>query len=202
MKHVSLISILSCAGLLAACSEIPPSAYYDRGAPENLLDSSSEVVNMSLSSRNVLAQLADTLAQDPPSRAELNCGRGDAMCSEARNLFDQHGVPVEITGAGDGVTLIYERVVARDCEQRYIDNSINPYNLHPPTFGCSISANMVQMVSDKRQFLSPSLLDFHDGAKAAQSYGNYLKPTTTTQGSGGWAVRSSTGSGSATGSFK
>ena len=57
---------------------------------------------------------------------------------------------------------------ARDCENRYIDDTINPYNLNHPTFGCSISVNMVQMVTDKREFTNPSLMDYPDANKMRQ----------------------------------
>ncbi len=162
--------------LLTACSEIPSATYFNRGDPENLLDVSSEVVNLNLTSASSLGELSNMVSQDPPTRAELNCNSSDGLCMEARQVFEQYNIPVQSGGAGSGVTLVYERVVARDCENRYIDNSVNPYNLHPPTFGCSITGNMVQMVSDKRQFTNPNLLDFQDGEKAVQTYRGYLKP--------------------------
>ena len=56
-----------------------------------------------------------------------------------------------------------------------MNNSINPYNLNHPTFGCSIASNMVQMVSDKGQFVSPELTGFGDGNKAVQAYGTYIE---------------------------
>jgi hypothetical protein len=172
MKKTFLLTIL----ILGACSEIPPGAYFNRGEPENLLDASSEVVSLTLASSTALTELSSMIAQDPPTGAELNCEPGESRCMQAKELFDRQGVPTQFAGNTGGVTLIYERVVARDCQQRYIDNSINPYNLHPPTFGCSVTANTVQMVSDKRQFISPSLLDFQDGEKAVQNYRKYLKP--------------------------
>jgi hypothetical protein len=193
--------IASSVLLFSACSQIPPEAYTNRGDPENLLDLSTEIVNMSLNSPGALARLSDTLAEDPPSRAELSCARGEKLCTEARKVFDKHGVPVQVGGHGNGATLVYERVLARDCENRYIDNSINPYNLNHPTFGCSVRANMVQQVSDKRQFASPNLLDFQDAEKATQTYRNYLKPTTQGQVSG-WTLRTAAGGGASTGSFK
>jgi type IV pilus biogenesis protein CpaD/CtpE len=172
MKNTPLLALLLA---LPACSEIPAQAYFNRGNPENLIDGSSEVVTMKLSSTTALNELASMVAQDPPTRVELNCAANDGLCMEARQLFDQYAVPVDVNAGPQGITMIYERVVARDCENRYIDNSINPYNLHHPTFGCSISANMVQMVSDKRQFTNPNLMDYADGEKAYQVYRVYLR---------------------------
>ncbi|MFO0389661.1 MAG: hypothetical protein ACK502_08110 [Alphaproteobacteria bacterium] len=172
MKKISLITLLLA---LPACSEIPAAAYYDRGDPENLLDVSSEVVNMNLSSATAMHELTAMVSQDPPTRVEMTCSPKDGLCMEVRRMFEQYAVPVDPSDA-HGITMIYERVVARDCEGRFIDNSINPYNLNHPTLGCSVAANTVQMVSDKRQFTNPSLLDYSDGEKAQQVYRVYLTP--------------------------
>lgn len=163
--------------LLIGCSEIPKEAYFDRGSPESLLDLSSEVVNVALSSGQSVDELADWVNQDQPTRAELFCMDSEPLCARARDVFDQFGVPVShIAAADNNAVLIYERVLARDCQNRFIDNAINPYNLHHPTFGCSTASNMVQMVSDKRQFTNPGLLDYTDGEKAVATYDVYLHP--------------------------
>ncbi|MGE3713322.1 MAG: hypothetical protein AB7F82_02180 [Alphaproteobacteria bacterium] len=173
MKKSHILSLLL---FTAACNEIPGEAYYNRGDPENLLDVSSEVVNMNLNSTASFSNLSRIVANDKPTRAEVNCDPSSTHCAQTYELFDHHGIPVESTNGPEGVTLVYERVVARDCENRYIDNSINPYNLHPLTFGCSVSANTVQMVSNKQQFTNPNLLDYRDGDKALQTYRVYLQP--------------------------
>lgn len=162
--------------LLAACSQIPGEAYYDRGSPESLLDVSSEVVNLSVTSESALDELANWLNQDQPTRAELYCLDGDARCVAAQEVLDLYGVPSAYAPSGENmVTLVYERVLARDCENRFIDNSVNPYHLNHPTFGCSTAVNMVQMVSDKQQFVRPNLMDMPDAKKASQVYRNYMK---------------------------
>jgi hypothetical protein len=53
---------------------------------------------------------------------------------------------------------------------------INPYNLNHPTFGCTIASNMVQMVSDKREFTNPGLTGEADGLKTSQRVGFYNTP--------------------------
>ncbi len=74
-----------------------------------------------------------------------------------------------------GVALFYDTNTARIAIARtaYIDDTATPGNLPSPTFGCSVSGNMVQEVSDRRQFVNPNrpALDFEDGSKAAQTYG-------------------------------
>ena len=163
--------------LLSGCSTMPPEAYFERGTPESLLDVSSEVVNLSIETEFALDELTNWINQDQPSRAELYCVESDMRCSAAQEVLDLFGVPSMYVPSGENmVSLVYERVLARDCENRYIDNSINPYNLNHPTFGCSVAVNMVQMVSDKHQFVRPSLLDYQDAVKGIQVYENYLEP--------------------------
>jgi type IV pilus biogenesis protein CpaD/CtpE len=85
-----------------------------------------------------------------------------------------------VASADNNVTLVYERIQARDCESRYIDNPVNPYNLNHPTFGCSLAVNMVQMVSDKRQFTNPAIMDYPDAFKAGQAMQAYGTPPNST----------------------
>lgn len=179
MRQMNPIPLLfACACLtLSGCSEIPSGAYYNRGEPEALLDVSSEVVNFQLKSEGSVVEVAEWVNQDQPTRAELYCKEGDSTCDHTRSMLEQFGVPVLFVSASDNtVTLIYERVLARGCENRFIDNSINPYHMNHPTFGCSIASNMVQMVTDKQQFISPGLLDFMDGHKVQQSMNDYNRP--------------------------
>lgn len=163
---------------LSACSTIPPEAYYNRGAPESLLDVSSEVVSLDVSTASSVDELSHWLNEDTPSRAELYCMQDQESCKEAMSALDVYGVPYQhVASADSSAVLVYERVLARDCENRYIDNSINPYHLNHPTFGCSLAVNMVQHVSDKRQFVRPSLLDTADGRKVSQVIDKYLEPS-------------------------
>ncbi len=176
MKKIIYISTLSV--LLFSCSQIPKEAYYTRGQPESLLDVSSEVVNLKIESPSSIQEITGWVNQDQPTRAELNCPDGDALCGQAQNVLHQFGIPVKYTSNSDSnVVLVYERVLARDCENRYIDNMINPYNLNYPTFGCTDAVNIVQMVSDKRQFTSPPLMDNPDALKAVQAMDSYQQPT-------------------------
>lgn len=179
MKKIFVTTVLA-AGLIS-CSPIPPSAYYDRGNPESLLETSSEVVNFSIDSPAAVQNITQWINQDQPSRAELICNDGDALCYEVQQALSQFGVSTEhVTGSENSVALIYERTLARECENRYIDNPVNPYNLNHPTFGCSKALNVVQMVSDKRQFTNPALSDYADAEKVAQGIAGYrLAPAFT-----------------------
>jgi len=159
-----------------AAPRIPDSAFRNPGDPERLLDKSSELVTMDLGSKGALSKISRTVTQDPPTRAELNCSPKEAFCAEAKSIFAGHGIPSKFSGNGDNVTLVYERVIARSCDNRFVDNSKNNDNLHPPSFGCSLVSNTLQMVSDKRQIVDPNLTDFSDGEKANQNYRRYESP--------------------------
>ncbi len=182
---------LSFALLLAltGCEDIPDAAYFSRGSPENLLDRSSERVSISLNESNAQDELIYWLNQEQPTRAELNCTSGDLSCAAAAHSLEKFCVPVKHVSQGgeDAVHLLYERVVARDCDNRYLDNPHNPYNLNHPTFGCSLIVNAVQMVTDKRQFTAPGLLDNMDGRRAYQVQqgatqpNRYAAPSITSQ---------------------
>ena len=173
----NLTSLIALLALTAACDTIPEEAYFDRGQPESLLDQSSEVVNFDIYDTQSITELTNWVNQDQPSRAELYCMEGDATCMETEQVLNQFGVPVTYSPSSDNmVTLVYERILARDCENRYIDNSINPYNLTHPTYGCSLAVNMVQQVTDKRQFTSPALLGYTDGLQTQRVMDSYRVP--------------------------
>lgn len=175
MKKTSYLAAV--AVLLSACSQIPDEAYSNRGSPFSLLDASSEVVNVALVDQNSVTEVVQWIDQDQPTQAELYCLDGDPVCMQTLETLEMFRVPVHYVSAADNnLVLIYDRIVARDCDNRYMDNPVNPYNLNHKSFGCSTAVNMVQMVGDKRQFTSPALLDFRDGEKAVQDYETYLRP--------------------------
>ena len=193
MKKQLLIT-LSLSALIAACSEIPKQAYYNRGQPEALLNVSSEEQIVDLNQRNGLQQLTQVVNRHQPTSAELSCSNR-LLCTRATEVLNQYKVPFKQNNdGGNSVTLNFRSIQARDCENRYIDNHINPYNLNHPTFGCSIAVNQVQMVSNKGQFVDPILLGSYDGEKATQNYDTYLSRQTIPL-----EIISSTGSGSSGG---
>jgi hypothetical protein len=172
---LTVLAILSLA--LTSCTRPPASAYFDRGGPESLIDVSSEVVNLTVHSDEELNELSEWINRDQPTRAELYCMDGDPMCEEAKQVLDLYGVPTLLVPSGEqAVTLLYERILARDCEQRFIDNNDNAYNLNHPSFGCSVAANTVQHVSNKQQFVNPNLMDYPGAEKGVQAYENYRLP--------------------------
>jgi hypothetical protein len=175
MMKTSSVLLVSVAALsLTACSTIPPQAYADRGSPESLLDVSSEIVTVELSSDESLSELTEWVEGDQPTRAEIRCVEGNVLCDQAEQTLSLYNVEYEwIPAKVNEINLIYERVIAHDCENRFIDQRINPYNFNHPAFGCSVASNMVQMVTNRQQFVSPSLLGFYDGQTAHKNMKSY-----------------------------
>ena len=176
IKKILQICVLPAALLTTACNEIPQEAYFNRGSPEELLDVSSETVSVRIESERSIDEVINWVDKDQPTRADLYCLEGDILCAAVEEVLELYGVEYEVISSGDSVlNLMYERVIAHDCENSFIDNSINPYNLSHPVHGCSISSNMVQMVTDKRQFVSPELSGFGDAEKVVRGYADYLE---------------------------
>lgn len=184
VKKIACILALTTA--LVACQPAPEEAYFNRGEPESLLDLSTEVVNVRLTSPTSIQEAIDTINKRQPTRAEVKCNDSDSLCKEAMHVMKQFAVPVKYTESNrNNVALIYERVLTRNCQNRFIDITAGPGNLQNidyPTLGCSVAINMVQMVSDKRQFTNPELMTAPDAGKPEQSITNYntiYKPDTT-----------------------
>lgn len=173
IKH----GLFACLILLSACDK-PAPEYVGSGNPERLIDLSAETVTLGLNSKRALARLSETVADDKPSSAELGCSLANTRCAQAKEILERHSVPVHFASEKtNNVVLSYGRIVVRDCEQHYVDNMSGSRSFNYPAFGCATVGNMMQMVSDKRQFTDPSLLDLPDAEKARQSYGEYLKPS-------------------------
>ncbi len=168
MRYVTCLSLpLLC--LLAACSDIPREAFYSRGSPEGLMDVSAEVVSFQIADSSAVAQVIEWINADQPSTADLRCSEESTACVQVQEVLAQFAVPYEYNNSSENsLTLMYERVVTRDCDNRFVSNHINPYNLNHPAFGCSTAANMAQMISDQRQITNPSLMGYMDGNKAYQ----------------------------------
>lgn len=175
MRPIHSITALLLLGLTAACGRYEDGAF-SRGTPERLLDVSSEVVNLSVASSAQVDELSQWVGRDQPTRAELYCSEGAPLCREARQVLELYGVPMLfVPSNSQTVTLVYERVLARDCKQAYEDKLDQWHNENHPAFGCSISANIVQHVAQKQQFISPNLSDYRDAESAVNDYTVYQR---------------------------
>jgi hypothetical protein len=205
IKKLAYIIVLS--AIVAACESAPPEAYFNRGSPESLLDLSTEVVNVKITSPTAIQQMINTLNKRQPTRADVKCNESDSLCKESMHVLKQFAVPTRYTPSNRGsVALIYERTLVRNCQNRYIDNTTEAGNfqeLNYPTLGCSVAINIVQSVSDKKQFTNPSLMGPADAAKPLQAINNYdivTKPDTTFSAMVGGG--SGSGSGGSSGSSR
>lgn len=170
---------ISATMLLAAACGLPPSdsAYQTRGTPESLLDISSEVVTLNTASPEDITDLSAWISRDQPTRAELNCDISGKHCRDAEKMLRKKGVPVSQGAYGaQAVTLVYERVITRDCDQRHVDNPNKYYNTNSPAFGCSVASNMIQHVTDKQEFVNPNTLDPASAARGVSTMQRANKP--------------------------
>lgn len=183
MKN-TLIGFTALSSLLlvcTACSEIPKEAYYAHGQPESLLEKSDSHATFSLSSSNSMSTVVNWLNQSNPKEAALRCQETSKNCNKLERLLVKKGITVTRTMARNNQAVFtYTTVKARDCENRYIDNMINPYNLNYPTLGCSVAANSVQMVTDRKDFIDPNLSDLPDARKSRQVMDQYNTPSKAT----------------------
>lgn len=156
-----LLSIIASIFILTACVNNMSAT---RITPRSLLNTSSERVSFALISPSSIDSIVSWAKDDKPSHAEINCLDTDILCSEAKETLTRGGVAVTIARGqsvpANSVVLIYDRIAAHDCDKN--------------VFGCSVSANSLQMVADHRQFVSPNLSDSPSAAKAVSGYNDYL----------------------------
>ena len=177
--YTRVIGSLLLLAAFSACKPSADSAFFNRGDPEALLDVSSEVVNLGIENPAKLRDLSAWIAKDQPTRAELYCNLNDPRCKSAKKLLESQAVLTAVVPSNDNsVALIYERILARDCNQRFVDNTHDHYNAAHPAFGCSVTANMVQHVSDKREFVNPNLSDVPSAAGGVAAYNRAYAPRT------------------------
>lgn len=169
--------------LASACTTPVPEPYANSGDPERQLTITTEVEEQDIASKSDISALKKRLETDPPTRATLHCDLSTPRCKEARALLSKLHIPHGSEGEGDSITLSYERILGKNCDNSFKDNTKNNANYNHEAFGCSVRANMVQMVSDKQHFVNPGLLDYMDGEKAAQNYDKYRNPPENTEGS-------------------
>lgn len=165
------VLVLVALGMLTACEVKKPesTAFMHRG-PESLIDVSSEVVTLNIATQKDLSDLRKWIASDAPTRAELQCDVGTRICRDALKMLEKKGVAIStLPSPANSVTLVYERILARDCKQRYRDQRTSLYNEPSKSFGCATSANVVQQVSDKSVFVNPALSDTPSAVNAVNA---------------------------------
>ncbi|HEU5047060.1 MAG TPA: hypothetical protein VFT64_04370 [Rickettsiales bacterium] len=179
MKKIAYM-ILVPGTLLFACTPAPQEAYFNRGEPESLLDLATKAVNLDIKSPASIQQMTEVISKEQPNHAKLSCEKSSPLCREAKHVLTQFDVPVEYTDSlHSKVSLYYESMKVRNCQNRYIDNTADLNSMNSPTFGCSTASNMVQMITDKRQILSPAMTGTADAIKPLQVMSGYEMPNYT-----------------------
>lgn len=172
--HIVFIASIVC---LAGCTPPSDEAFLNRGDPASLLEVSTETQTVSIGTKGGVQTLARRLDQDHPTRAELNCVVSEHSCADAKRILEQKGVKVIVGDTiSNDVTLVYDRIIARSCDAQFVNNTPNPYNLTSPSLGCSVASNMVQEVSDKRQFVNPPVSDTIEAKRGVNNVARAYKP--------------------------
>lgn len=177
-KFFAVFSLFILTITVAGCMA-KPEAYKQPGRPEALLDYSSERVTFGLGTATALDDITAWVNKDQPSRAEVSCYALDSACAGLKRILTQFGVnftEVPSKDGGNSVVLIYDRVAARDCDNRYVDNATsNSLNLNHKTFGCSVAVNTVQMVGERSQFNNPKTLGAYDAESGIKAVNKVYK---------------------------
>ena len=161
---------------LVACSGVPQ-GFVAKGSPESLISSSQESVRFDLTDQASIDALMGWVGNDMPTRAELSCIDADEnpQCQAVIKAFQSKGISIEMDmpAKRNAINLIYERVVARECQPAYQSNHSNSSNHHYTSFGCTTALNMVQSMADYSQITRPKLKDFTDAEMAVKTYRRY-----------------------------
>jgi hypothetical protein len=126
----------------------------------DLVSASSENVSFAIENEKSVDNIVSWIYDDVPGKAVLSCKDDDILCDEIKHILERSSIPYEVDtqNANDNITFIYERVSAVDCKTK---------------FGCSVSVNLLQSVTDRYDFVEPSLLDPQDAQKAVNTYNHY-----------------------------
>lgn len=169
-----IILSLAATLTLASCKN-PELSAVSPGQPESLIDMSSERVSMPVQTQDHVDQIIQFIESDQPTKADIQCNPSiNPFCSSVQQALSLYGVPSRVMDSSqDNITLIYERVIAKACDNRFVSNHHNLRNMNYPGFGCSVATNIVQHVSDRSQFTDPALMDLPDAENAVNVYDKY-----------------------------
>ena len=164
----STFALFVCVAMLQACASQKSPAIY---SPESLIDKSSERVTFSLATPSARQDIAEWLQKDMPSRVELECETGDGACAVIHGDLVAKKMPVELAANGGQpkAVLIYDRFVARACDNKFRDNSFNPLNRNQNVLGCAVSSNVVESVADGDQFVNPPMMGNASAVQAVKA---------------------------------
>lgn len=156
-----IVMLFSVCFLLAGCIPFVPFVML---TPEKQLDINSEKISFKIASESSLEEVESWLVNDKPSRAMFSCSSiSSYLCDKVSSILDSYEIAYEQSDSEDGddyILLHYDRVNAKKCDTQ--------------EFGCSVSMNTIQHVTDYNQFVKPSISDMQDSRKAISVYDSYL----------------------------
>jgi murein endopeptidase len=127
---------------------------------ENLLLNSAEVVSFPISDNASVHTIKAWIGDELPSHATLSCPTSSNQCTEVARILKEKNITVDaIAEEANKVVLSYDHTTTRNCP--------------PHAFGCSVSANALQMISNHNQVLHPATLDQPGAAQAVDTYKRY-----------------------------
>lgn len=143
--------------VLSACVNPKPTSVV---RPELLISSSDEKISFPISDAGSVSAIEKWISsEDRPSEANVACKDGAKSCNNVKSILKKHKISYteQATDSEDGssLTIVYNHVAARDCAAS--------------SFGCSTSLNSVKMVTNRQQFIKPSLSDPQDAARAVRA---------------------------------
>lgn len=153
------------SSLLSGCIPFVPFVMLTPLTPEHQLDINSEEISFKIAGKGVLNEVESWIANEEPSKAVFSCSNIDKkLCDSVSVMLEDYDLKYDKISSNDNhdyIVLVYQRVKARNCEMK--------------EFGCSVSKNILHIVSNYSQFVNPPISDMQDSKKAISVYNQYLK---------------------------
>jgi hypothetical protein len=135
--------------------------------PESLVNSSAEKVSFPISDEASLLVIENWLATSgAPASAQISCQSGGKLCSKLKKYFRDNKISLQEVAGGDSksasISLNYVNIVTGECSA--------------DSFGCATSLNIVNMASERRQFINPKASsEMHDSSSAVRAVKRYVE---------------------------
>lgn len=180
MKKIYFVSLLS-ALILSSCSNkgsnlLPLNDRSNIGfiTSASMLETSAEKITYSSSSSDVIERITHWADSKHPNRAELSCKSEERNCFRIQKALESFSIPVKhVPGNSNGIndiTLVYEKLIARDCYEDLANMLPDAHGqVAYPSLGCAVERNILGMVSDHNQFISPKLSGLQDASRAVKA---------------------------------
>ena len=167
MLWTKVISSVGITSSLVAASLVMTSCAHQSRTPvaaESLLNVSTEKVSFSIKNTATLPQIEKWIQYDYPTAAEISCEDDLYSCEQAKKMLEDYDIlyrKTNPTSPNNRIALIYDRITANDCDTKDL--------------GCSVTANVLQMTSDFRQYTHPALSGSPSASRAVNDIQDYRR---------------------------